>query len=155
MLSPTTFAAAGSAIYLGMAAIPIAIRSENPATIARNSVILWLFEAAATRKGQATAPALQQKLSRFNVALRRPGFTSATSRFAAGTASPKPNPEAAMHRIPMIFGPASSNPTPTLISKSPAFIANRNPHRDTSTPESATAKVEARYWAVKSAPAWE
>src|ERR1700728_849202 len=139
----------------GMAAIPIVTRSAHPATVARKNGIRWLLAAAATKNGQATAPALQQKLSRFRVALRRPGFTSATSEFAAGTASPMPPPEAAMHRIPIILGPASNNPTPALISSKPALMANRNPQRETSTPESATAKVEARYWAVNRAPAWE
>lgn len=38
---------------------------------------------------------------------------------------------------------------------SPVLIANRNPRLDTSTPERATAIVEAKYWAEKRAPACE
>src|SRR5205807_7404089 len=111
-----------------------------------------LLAAAATINGDATAPALQQKLSRFRVALRRPGFTSATSKFAAGTASPRPPPYTAIQTIPIAFGPAISRPTPVLISRSPVLIANRNPQRETNTPESATAKVAATYCTLMSAP---
>ena len=78
---------------------------------------------------------LQQKLSRFSVALRRPGFTSATIKFAAGTAKPSPPPYAPMQKIPIPFGPTNSNPTPALISRSPVLIANRNPQRAANMPD--------------------
>jgi len=82
----------GSTSLLRVRAIPMTTTTENVETQSRKSGICWLLAAAATRNGQATAPVLQKKFSRFRVALRRPGFAAATSRFPAGTANPIPPP---------------------------------------------------------------
>src|ERR1700689_4365735 len=89
---PASLVAIVSTIDEGIAAIATAITSAELARSARNTGTRWLLVAAATRNGHVTAPALQQKLSTFRVALRRPGFTSATSKLPAGTARPNPPP---------------------------------------------------------------
>src|SRR5215831_13408832 len=104
--------AAGSRMLLGIKAMPIAIVKEDPATIAKNVGRCPVLAAAAMKKGQDTAPKLQKKLSRLRVALRCAGLAAATSRFAAGTASPSPAPYKAMDRIPTIFGPESRDKSP-------------------------------------------
>src|SRR5579862_1130028 len=93
-LGETCFVVCGSTTDEGIRAIPPATINPIADTAPRNHEIAPPFAAAATRNGQATAPTLQQKLSKFSVALRRPGFTCATSRFAAGTARPIPKPDA-------------------------------------------------------------
>ena len=76
-----------------------------------------------------------------------------TNRFAAGTERPSPAPLAAMHAIPSTLEPESSNAIPAAASSRPDFMANRYPRFATSTPESATAAVEAKYCALNNAPA--
>src|ERR1700722_2745152 len=146
---------AGSTIHAGMAAIASATTSDNAATNSKNIEIPRPSAAAATRKGHATAPTLQQKFTVLSAALRRSGFTSATRRFDAGTASPSPAPYPTMQAMPNNFEPASRAPTLTQISTRPALIAKRNPKRDTSKPENPTASVEAQNCMGNNAPACE
>src|SRR5215472_13043216 len=126
----------------GIKAMPRATASENAAMVTKNGGRCPLLAAAAVKNGQATAPKLQKKLRRLNVALRRSGFAAATSKFAAGTANPNPAPYEAMERIPTILGPDNRHESPRVINSSPTFIGNLNPHRAANTPEHATAQVE-------------
>src|SRR5450755_3866400 len=148
MPGPVFPATGGSTIEAGMARMPAKTRNMHAATIASRSGTRCALAAAATRNEHATAPTLQQKFTTLSFALRWLGFTSATSRFVAGTASPRPAPYIAMHAIPSISEPDSNSARPAVMNRRPDFIANRYPQRETSQPEIATAVVEAKYCAL-------
>ena len=69
-----------------------------------------------------------------------PGFTSATSKICRGNRKPQSSAIRRDAEDSQRFGPAINRADSAAISKRPSFIANRNPQRETSTPESATAQ---------------
>src|SRR5258708_15895078 len=95
----------------------------------RKSGILLTLEAAATIKGQATAPTLHEKLRRLRAAPLRPGLSAATNKLMAVIATPRPVPQLKRQISPATCELDGSEPTPTALPTTPPPTANRSPHR--------------------------